>query len=160
DGEKKAKQDAQNAGERLREARDELWSNLYAARANLIQGAWAANDIGRVRELLGEQIPTAGERDLRSFEWPYFDRQAHAELRVGPVEKFHMFGRLSPDGSRLVGNVRPDPNAKEKPGRHAGVWDAATGQLLFVFEMLTAEEAERATHSIPFEYSADGAMFY
>jgi WD40 repeat protein len=158
EGEGKARKDAVEAGEQLRVARDELWSNLYAARANLIQNAWEANTFGRVRELLAEQVPKAGERDLRHFEWHYFDRPVHAELRLNSLEKFNGFGRLSPDGSRLVGWLRRDPNANGKQGDRIGVWDAATGQLHVVFEAHTAEEAKRFMFLIAFEYSPDGSM--
>ena len=71
----------------------------------MIQSAWEADGVARVRELLAEQRPGPGERDLRGFEWHYWDRKAHAELAVGrPAPDFDRArdgGRvLSPDGRR------------------------------------------------------------
>jgi eukaryotic-like serine/threonine-protein kinase len=104
------------ANAQLRDARDELRTNLYAARSNLIQAAWEAHGVTRMRELLEEQKPRPGERDLRGFEWHYWDRRANAELSVGPpaspYEKARVNWRiLSPDGRR-----------------HAVVWGSRTNE--------------------------------
>jgi serine/threonine protein kinase/WD40 repeat protein len=121
---------AVEAAGRLRDARDELWSNLYAARANLIQNAWEADNLGRVRELLDEQIPKAGERDLRGFEWHYWRHQANAELRAMPIpsEWWAAFHLLSPDGRRLTGY------ASVGKSNHIQVRDTLTGAELLSVE--------------------------
>jgi serine/threonine protein kinase/WD40 repeat protein len=101
----KSDKETRVANAQLREARDELRTNLYAARSNLIQSAWEAPGVARMRELLEEQKPRAGEPDLRGFEWFYWNRRAHAELTTGqpasPDEKARVSWRiLSPDGRR------------------------------------------------------------
>jgi serine/threonine protein kinase/WD40 repeat protein len=101
----KSDQGTREANANLREVRDELRTNLYAARSNLIQSAWEAPGVARMRELLDEQKPHDGERDLRGFEWHYWDRRANAELTVGQPasqdEKARVNWRiLSPDGRR------------------------------------------------------------
>jgi serine/threonine protein kinase/WD40 repeat protein len=94
---------AVKAGDQLRDARDELWSNLYAARCTLISNAWEAKQYDLVRELLAKQLPADGQRDLRGFEWYYLDRQLHADLLTVPLPPAHsLFATISPDGSRLV----------------------------------------------------------
>jgi serine/threonine protein kinase/WD40 repeat protein len=125
--------EAQDTSAKLRRARDELQSTLYSAQANLIQHAWDANDIVHVRALLRQQVPAAGERDLRGFEWFCWDRRAHAETRVvslaGAIQAATTRIALSPDGRRAVGWGRPFARAGWV-GRHATVWNTATGEAV------------------------------
>ncbi len=111
--------DAHEANGKLRATQGELQSNLYVARSNLIQNAWEADDVGRVRELLRLQIPAAGETDLRGFEWHLFDRLAHAELRTVAIPDVRL-PVIASDGTRITGWL----------GNRAGVWDADTGKRL------------------------------
>jgi WD40 repeat protein len=154
-----AKREAQRVGEQLRSARDELWSSLYAAQANLIQNAWEAKNVSRVRELLGEQVPRAGQRDLRCFEWHYWDRLAHAELSVIPLSRFRGFGKFSPDGGTLLGSLRPDAGSEEMSAGMVGIWDAATGRLLRELKLYTAEEIARIGFLRTFNFTPDGSAF-
>jgi WD40 repeat protein len=103
------------------------WSRrlLYDAKMNLIQPDFEANNIGRVQELLEELVPKAGEDDLRSFEWYYWHRVSHRELRTfqapegSPVSSV----ALSPDGRHLAaGGNWGDGTVR--------VWDVTTGQQL------------------------------
>ena len=101
--------DAVDAGVQLRNAKDELAVSLYAARANLIQSAWEAHGVARMRELLEEQKPKVGERDLRGFEWHHWDRIAHSELTTSPPVSEYERARvgmarrlLSPDGRKIA----------------------------------------------------------
>jgi serine/threonine protein kinase/WD40 repeat protein len=158
----KARQDAQaaekqaadrgdaavKAGEQLRDTRDELWSRLYASRCALIQSAWDAHDYGRVRELLAEQIPSAGQRDLRGFEWHYYDRQINGELRSVPVPRScaYMPPPLSPDGTRLLRIV------KRADGNWLKSFDTTTGQEMFAIR----EPVDRFAF---ISYSPDGKRF-
>ena len=43
----------------------------YASDMNLAQQALAANNLGRVQELLNRQRPQPGQKDLRGWEWRY-----------------------------------------------------------------------------------------
>ena len=47
---------------------------LYAAKMNLAQVSWKDSHVGRLRELLTEAQPQPGQRDLRGFEWHYWNR--------------------------------------------------------------------------------------
>ena len=105
---------AVQAGEQLRDARDDLWASLYIARCPLIHGAWDAGEYDRVRKLLAAQVPAAGQQDVRGFEWHYLDRQINADLRtvaLAPKDAYDDYSvaadglpllRLSPDGARLL----------------------------------------------------------
>ena len=80
--------------------------------------AWEQNHVSRVRELL-EKTATAPER---GFEWYYWQRQMHLELKAlrghtGPI----LAVAYSPDGQRIV-TGSADHTAK--------VWDAASGKEL------------------------------
>jgi WD40 repeat protein len=108
-----------------------MWETLKASRAerearhqayissmNLARQAWEDNNLGRLRSLLDE---TAAYSD-RGFEWYYWQRQAHLELRtfrghLGPV----MDVCFSPDGGRVL-TASLDGTAR--------VWDATQGTEL------------------------------
>jgi WD40 repeat protein/serine/threonine protein kinase len=110
---------------------------LYAARMQRAQAAWEQNQVGRVRQLLEE---TADYPD-RGFEWYYWQRQAHRELRA---LRGHLDGvwavAFSPDGKRIVTGSK-DQTAK--------VWDALTGK-----QLLTLTGHHAAIPSVAF--SPDG----
>jgi serine/threonine protein kinase/WD40 repeat protein len=133
------------AGDQLRETRDELWSRLYVSRCALIQSAWDAQEYGRVRELLAEQIPTAGQRDLRGFEWHYFDRQINGELRSVPIPRSNAYQPppMSPDGTRLLRVV------EGRDGNWLKSFNTETGQEMFAIR----EPIERFSL---ISYSPDG----
>ncbi len=130
--EARQRNEAREANANLRQARDALRETLYAAQANLIQHAWDANDLGRIRELLRAQIPAGGAPDLRGFERYFWDRRAHAALKTVPLEGAGgVVGSLgpavSPDGTRVVGWCA-DPSGL--PPREVRVWDTASGATL------------------------------
>jgi serine/threonine protein kinase/WD40 repeat protein len=128
-----AKQEAEDA----RKARKALGRTLYASRSNLIQVAWEANNISRVVELLDEQRPAPGEDDERGFEWYYWDRLCHAELRglqLGyrlPPRPTSYDGHVvfSDDGTRCAA-VGPQPSGTAQPDP-IGVWNLADGREVF-----------------------------
>jgi len=101
--------------ERLRK---EAQRNLYVANMNPAQLAWEQNNVGRVRQLLEE---TAAYPD-RGFEWFYWQRQTHLELKTlrGHLSKIFSVA-ISPDGKRIVMGS-DDQTAK--------VWDATAGKDL------------------------------
>jgi serine/threonine protein kinase/WD40 repeat protein len=146
---------AVQAGGQLRDARDELWAGLYAARCPLIQGAWDAGRYDRVRELLAAQVPAAGRRDHRGFEWYYLDRQINADLRtvvVAPKDADDDYTsspdrtpllRLSPDGTRLLRFTRSGDD------RRMLSYDTTTGR-----EQFAVRYPAGVTYGA--SYSADG----
>ena len=95
---------------------------LYVANMNLAQAAWEQNNITRVRELLKETA-TAPER---GFEWYYWQRQLHLELRAlrGHTDSI-LAVAYSPDGHQIV-TGGADNSAR--------VWDAETGQESFLLK--------------------------
>jgi serine/threonine protein kinase/WD40 repeat protein len=104
------------AGEKLRRTN-------YAVSMNLIQAAWEANNVGRVVELLHRQKPQPGESDLRGFEWHYWRRRCHGDLRTVqlPVGLTIHHPALSPDGTHLAAVVQEGGRLAVK------VWDIASG---------------------------------
>jgi WD40 repeat protein/serine/threonine protein kinase len=51
------------------EAQQKLRQNLYASEMSIAYQSWHAGDAERARALLTNQIPRAGEKDLRGWEW-------------------------------------------------------------------------------------------
>jgi eukaryotic-like serine/threonine-protein kinase len=87
---------------------------LYIDQMNLAQAAWEQNNVSRVRQLL-EETAAAPER---GFEWYYWQRQMHLELRAlrghtGPI----LAVAYSPDGRQIV---------TASADRSAQVWDGAS----------------------------------
>jgi serine/threonine protein kinase len=85
----------------------------YTAALNLIPTAWEADNIHRVQELLDEQRPGAGEADLRGFEWHYWDRLCHSEIRTLRLDEGKVTGPgiFSGDGARVVYLAQRTPAA-------------------------------------------------
>jgi WD40 repeat protein len=108
---------------------DQLRRLNYAVQMNLVQAAWESDNIGRVQELLDQQIPQAGQTDLRGFEWHYWRRMCQTALRtlqftdlLGTVTQ----ASLSGDGSRLAAAIPLMGSDDYK----AMVWDTASGKQL------------------------------
>lgn len=99
---------------------------LYIAHMNLAQTAWDSNRVDRIIQLLepyGKQ-PLADE--LRGFEWYYWNRLCHRELRTLQGHKAAVkHVAFSPDGKRLA-STSDDGTIK--------VWEAATGRELHSLE--------------------------
>jgi serine/threonine protein kinase/WD40 repeat protein len=129
-------------------AQEELRETLYAAEMNLVQAAWEADNVPRVRDLLSGQVPRSGQRDLRGFEWFYWDRQSHAEANVlqlpdpFPQMPLPMFDS---GGVRLAAVV-PHNDVEELQ-----VWDALTGAKRLALA-LPGGKARRHDYTL----SADG----
>ena len=110
---------------------------LYAANMNLAQQAWEQNNGTRLRQLLEETKESAN----RNFEWYYWQRQAHLELKTlrGHLASV-ISAAFSPDGQRIV-TGSADNSAK--------VWDSASGK-----ELLTLKGHGSEVRSVAF--SPDG----
>ncbi|HEX5268962.1 MAG TPA: WD40 repeat domain-containing serine/threonine-protein kinase [Gemmataceae bacterium] len=131
---------AQRERDDARDAREELRRTLYRSNMNLLQAAWEANNTSRVLELLKATRPGPGEDDPRGFEWHYWDRLCHAELRrlkldygpppSGPRGSFVAF---SANGERCAAVGLRDPE-----GTNAflvKVWDTSDGREVWSFPL-------------------------
>jgi serine/threonine protein kinase/WD40 repeat protein len=120
-------------------AREELRETLYAAEMNLVDSAFKNKRYLRAAQLLEQQRPSAGQRDLRGFEWHFWHRNLHGgRLRTIKLpsqatldsQRVFVQGRfsLNEDGSRLAAVLRADG---ESPTRLFTVFDSVTGRELF-----------------------------
>ncbi len=113
---------AQTAQASETQQRRQAEAQAYVANVRLMQEAAEANDAGQFRELLQE----TASNPARGFEWYYWQRQMHLDLRTlhghsGAVRSV----AFSPDGQRIVtGSL--DGTAK--------AWDAASGKELVTFK--------------------------
>ena len=122
--------DARAANVALQATQKKMRHTLYFARSNLLQNAWEANDFGQVFQLLDQQRPGPGERDLRGFEWYYRDRLCHQDLLTITGILGEQPGRMppefSPDGKFVVGLAKQEAG-KVGPGKIA-IYDLANGK--------------------------------
>ncbi len=113
-----AREAAENLRSRAEAGETAARHNLYAADMNVAQQAWAESNFRRVRELLERHIPSAGEEDLRDFEWRHLWGLSRSDELFGfalasrPVQVV-----FSPNGKWF---------ATASMWREAKVWDAAT----------------------------------
>ncbi|MFN0124399.1 MAG: protein kinase domain-containing protein, partial [Blastocatellia bacterium] len=94
---------------------------LYAAQMKLAHQAWDKANVERTQELLDAHVPSAGQEDLRGFEWYYLWRLAHNDLATLRHTEAVVSIVQTPGGARLVsqtsnGDIR--------------IWDTATGREL------------------------------
>jgi WD40 repeat protein/serine/threonine protein kinase len=99
-------------------AQRETERQAYVSRMGLARQAWEDNDLARLRQLLDQ---TSAYPD-RGFEWYYWQRQTHLELKtlrghLGPVIDVS----FSPDGQSVL---------TASLDRTARIWDAGNGILL------------------------------
>src|SRR5262249_14468116 len=99
------------------------------------QTAWEVNNFTLVHELLDVTRPKQDESDLRGFEWYYWERLCHAELRSFKLDytvddASLRSGQvvLTADASRCA-VIIPRPNAK---GVVIKVWDLPECKEVFV----------------------------
>jgi WD40 repeat protein len=103
---------------RAEKQRVAILHDLYVAKMNLVQTAWEANNVGRVRQLLEETAATPE----RGFEWYYWQRQTHLQVETLPGHGESILAvAYSPDGRWIV-TGSADQTAR--------VWGTATSKVL------------------------------
>lgn len=118
----KERKQKERADARTTEAR----RSLYAARMNLAQAAWEEVRLGRVMELLNQTGAQTPFEDMRGFEWHYWTRRCHPELRTFQGhEHIACCVAFSPDGQRIT-TSSCDGTVK--------VWSVANGQLIMTLK--------------------------
>jgi serine/threonine protein kinase/WD40 repeat protein len=98
---------------------------LYDADLELMPAAWEADDLSAFDQLLERQVNGKQVGDPRGFEWYYWNRLRHGELRsVLLPGGFHeiVAPTFSPDGKLIAGIVRVEDRGEVR------LWDAATGE--------------------------------
>jgi WD40 repeat protein len=111
---------------------------LYAARMNLIQAAWEANEAVRVLDLLRATAPQPGDEDFRGFEWHYWDRlcRGHVVTLAGSAQDVRQ-AQAAYRPSQEVRQVAFRPDGRQLAGASDDgtirVWDATTGQELLAW---------------------------
>ncbi len=143
EAEREAAQRERNSAQKERNdavaAREELRRTLYVSNLGLLQNAWESSNMARVAELLDATRPGPGEKDLRGFEWRYWDRLSNAHLHTiqldfgkSPRNTFSGdFVAFSADGRRCAAFVPRDP--EKITALTVRVWDAADGKELLSF---------------------------
>ena len=130
-----AAQFAENSAELEKAARkaaeqsaDDALRHLYVTDMTLAQSAWKEARVGEIVRLLDRhkpgELPAGGPKDLRGFEWHYWNRLVHPyqmslDRHTGAVRSV----AFSSDGKRLA-SASYDQTVK--------VWDAMTGQETLV----------------------------
>lgn len=91
-----------------RRAEQEVAGNrrlLYDTRMRLAQEEWNDGDVDRLRQLLAETIPAAGQEDLRSFEWHMFSRLTRLALQRLQLKNPVASLTLSSEGKLLISQI-------------------------------------------------------
>jgi len=124
-----AQQQAEEQRQRAEASEQHTQNLLYAANMNLAQHAWEENNMGRLRQLLEE----TASYPQRGFEWYYWQRQRHLEIRTlyQRSDTSVLSVAFSPDG-RLV--ITGSLDFTGTPDGTAKIWDADSGKELLALQ--------------------------
>jgi eukaryotic-like serine/threonine-protein kinase len=158
--------DAKAALAKLHDAQEKQQADQYVWDMQLLPLAFEANNIAELRRLLDRHVPAAGQRDRRGFEWFYWYRQLHTDLRT---ERLPAAGKIpgswstSPDGSRIGVLTIPGYGGGpwDTPKDEAAVltvWDVATRKVVLTHRMTQPDQNEQQFSKSVFPplFSPDG----
>jgi WD40 repeat protein/tRNA A-37 threonylcarbamoyl transferase component Bud32 len=120
-------------------AKNHLRHNLYTSDMALIQAAWDANNLTQVLALLERHRPQHNEPDLRGFEWYYWKRLCHSNIRTLDLQigrNQYILGRA---GKAALGTAFP---RKRVDNDYLIMWETSTEK-----ELRTVEEPGYYVHS-------------
>jgi serine/threonine protein kinase/WD40 repeat protein/tetratricopeptide (TPR) repeat protein len=111
----------------LLKSQEKLRRSLYISDMRQLPTLFDRENFGPVEHLLERQVPRAGEKDLRDFEWHYWDRLCHPEREVQLQDGKSML-RYTPPAFSLDGTLVAAP---ESLGRQmvCKVWDTRSGAV-------------------------------
>src|SRR5262249_47641075 len=118
---------------KLRLAQERQQASQYVWDMQMLPLAFEANNVAEVKRLLDRHVPQPGQTDRRGFEWFYWGRLLHADLRTdrlpdaGASPGFRAWA-ASPDGSRVARFMVPLGAAAGPPTLI--VWDVASRQVV------------------------------
>ena len=135
---------------KLRLAQEEQQANQYVWDMQMLPLAFEAGNLAEVSRLLGRHVPPSGQPDRRGFEWFYWDRQLHTDLRTDRLlaadgSKGDGFWVASPDGTRVARFTTPLPASVPPDDAPAlTVWDVATRTVLLTHRMPVKKPANQS----------------
>ena len=92
--------------------------------------------LAEAEKLLDQQRPVPGEGDLRDFEWHYWNRLCHADVRKMRLGDTPLLtAAFSPDGTKIAGLLLPRNDAAPA-GAHLTYYGGRVVSNLQVVEVL------------------------
>jgi serine/threonine protein kinase len=116
---------ANDRKEQIRAANTDLGRALYGADMQLIPAAWEADDLPAFDRLMGRH-GGPNDAETRGFEWYYWNRRRHGELRTAALAGGFQnceTAALSPDGKWVAAVTVVDGHGEFR------LWDAAVGAM-------------------------------
>jgi WD40 repeat protein len=122
----KRAEEIKTINEQLLALQENQQHSLNAATMKLVQFAWQSDDVSRSLNLLNKLIPATGQKDLRHFEWHYWDRLIHGAKEVVPLKSGgpQSYAEFSPSQSLLASVVLNGDRVIVR------LWDTKTGAVV------------------------------
>src|SRR5207248_7827409 len=120
--------EADDAVGKLNRAHDRQQDDQYVWDMQLLPLAFEAGNVAEVNRLLDRHRPAPGQADRRGFEWYYWDRQLHTDLRTDRLPDAgepRGTWAVSPDGSRVARLAPPAGATARENALVLTVWDVA-----------------------------------
>jgi serine/threonine protein kinase/WD40 repeat protein len=162
----KERDKANAALDQLQRAQEERQAGQYVWDMRLLPLALEAGNVAEVNRLLARHLPQPGPTDRRRFEWYYWDRQLHADLRTDRLCDVGEPGGMwaaSPDGSRVARLIPPDvagdPAARAADSLILTVWDVSMRKVVLSRQLPVTRPAGQpfdVVKPIVPKFSADG----